>query len=140
MRLENKVAIVTGGSQGMGEAYAVGMAREGAKVVVADIKQDLGQKIVEKIKKEGGSALFIKVDVSSEADAEAMVQKTVDEYGRLDILVNNAVISINAYIEETTDEIWDKQFSINVKGVFFCKVPILHMKLFQAINAYLFLV
>jgi NAD(P)-dependent dehydrogenase (short-subunit alcohol dehydrogenase family) len=120
MRLEGKVAIVTGGAQGIGEAYSVGMAREGAKVVIADVQQNIGEELVKKIKKDGGSALFIKTDIASKADVEAMVQKTNDIYNHLDIIVNNAAISENVSIEETTEEIWDKLFAVNVKGVFFC--------------------
>lgn len=120
MRLEGKVAIITGGAQGIGEAYSVGMAREGAKVVIADVNTELGQKLAGQIKSEGGSALFVRTDVSSKADADALVQKVVAEYGRLDILVNNAGILETAPIEEITEEMWDKQLAVNVKGVFFC--------------------
>lgn len=120
MRLEGKVAIITGGAQGIGEAYSIGMAREGAKVVIADVQQNVGQELAEKIKKEGGSALFLKVDVSNKTEVEAMAEETINAYNRLDIIVNNAGISENAPIEETTEEMWDKQFAVNVKGVFFC--------------------
>jgi len=120
MRLEGKVAIITGGAMGIGEAYSVGMAREGAKVVIADVNEEVGKKLAEQIIREGGSALFVRTDVSSKTDAENLVQKVVNEYGRLDILVNNAGILETAPVEETTEEMWDKQLAVNVKGVFFC--------------------
>jgi len=120
IRLEGKVAIVTGGAQGIGEAYSVGMAREGAKVVIADVNEELGKKLAEQIKNEGGSALFVKTDVSRKADADTLVQRAVEEYGRLDILVNNAGIIETAPVGETTEEMWDKQLAVNVKGVYFC--------------------
>jgi NAD(P)-dependent dehydrogenase (short-subunit alcohol dehydrogenase family) len=107
MRLEGKVAIVTGGSMGIGEAYTKGLSREGARVVVADINEEVGQNLVKLINNEGGSALFIKTDVSKKAEVDALIEKTVAEYGKLDILVNN-------------EEMWDKMLAVNVKGVFFC--------------------
>jgi NAD(P)-dependent dehydrogenase (short-subunit alcohol dehydrogenase family) len=120
MRLEGKVAIVTGGSMGIGEAYTKGMAREGARVVIADINEEVGQNLVQLINKEGGSALFIKTDVSKKADVDALIEKTVAKYGKLDILVNNAAILETAPVEETTEEMWDKMLAVNVKGIFFC--------------------
>jgi NAD(P)-dependent dehydrogenase (short-subunit alcohol dehydrogenase family) len=119
MRLEGKVAIVTGGSMGIGEAYTKGLSREGARVVVADINEEVGQNLVKLINNEGGSALFIKTDVSKKAEVDALIEKTVAEYGKLDILVNNAAVLETSPVEETTEEMWDKMLAVNVKGVFF---------------------
>ena len=120
MRLEGKVAIITGGAQGIGEAYSVGMAREGAIVFIADVDENSGAKLVERIKNEGGSASFIRTDVSIKAETEALVQKVVSEYGRIDVLINNAAIVDITPIEKISEEMWDKLYAINVKGVFFC--------------------
>jgi len=120
VRLENKVAIVTGGAQGLGEAYSIGMAREGAIVVIADVDELSGHKLEELIRNSGGKALFVRTDVSRKADTEALVQKAIKEFGRLDIIVNNAGILFSAPVEDTTEEMWDKQFAVNVKGLFFC--------------------
>jgi len=120
MRLENKVAIVTGGANGIGEAYSKGIASEGASVVIADIDEKRGKKIVDEIEKSGEKALFVRTDISKKQDAEKMVKATVDRFGSIDILVNNAGILYTAPFEETTEEMWDKLLAVNVKGVFFC--------------------
>jgi len=120
MRLENKVAVVTGGANGIGEAYSKGIASEGASVVVADLDEKRGKKIVDEIEKSGRKALFVRTDVSKKQDAEKMVKATVDRFGSIDILVNNAGILYTAPFEETTEEMWDKLLAVNVKGVFFC--------------------
>jgi len=120
MRLENKVAVVTGGANGIGEAYSKGIASEGASVVVADLDEKRGKKIVDEIEKSGEKALFVRTDISKKQDAEKMVKATVDRFGSIDILVNNAGILYTAPFEETTEEMWDKLLAVNVKGVFFC--------------------
>lgn len=120
MRLDGKVAIVTGGAMGIGEAYTRGMAREGAKVVIADVNEKIGQDVAESINNAGGTALFVKTDVSKKSDVEALIDKTVAEFGKLDILVNNAAIFDTKPVEETTEEMWDKMLAVNVKGMFFC--------------------
>jgi len=120
MRLENKVAIVTGGANGIGEAYSTGIASQGASVVIADIDEQRGKKIVDEIEKSGSKALFVQTDVSKKKDAEKMVKATVDRFGSIDILVNNAGILYTAPFEKTTEQMWDKLFAVNVKGVFFC--------------------
>jgi len=120
MRLKNKVAVVTGGAKGIGEAYVKGIVQEGASVVIADIDDKQGKKIVEKIEKSGGKALFVRTDVSRKKDAEKMVKSAVDRFGSIDILINNAGILFTAPFEETTEEMWDKLLAVNVKGVFFC--------------------
>jgi NAD(P)-dependent dehydrogenase (short-subunit alcohol dehydrogenase family) len=120
MRLKGKVAIVTGGARGIGEAYSLGLAQEGASVTVADVDAKAGERVVAEITKAGGKALFVRADVSWKADAERMVAETVKQFGGLDILVNNAAILFTAPVLETTEEMWDKLLAVNVKGSFFC--------------------
>jgi 3-oxoacyl-[acyl-carrier protein] reductase len=120
MKLDNKIAIVTGARRGIGRAIALALAREGANVVVSDITQEDCQKVVDEIKRLGGRGLALKCDVSSIDDVEAMVKRTVAEFGRVDILVNNAgIISYKPFLE-LTDEDWDKTLGVNLKGQFLC--------------------
>jgi len=119
--LDGKIALVTGGGSGIGRATALIFAREGAKVVVADIVVDGGEETVKMIKVAGGDALFVKVDVSKAADVEAMVHQTVEMYGRLDCAFNNAGIEgEQAPIVENSEENWDRVININLKGVWLC--------------------
>lgn len=117
-RVEGKVALVTGGALGLGQAAARMLAREGAKVVVTDVNVEEGNKTVEGIKANGGEAIFVRHDASSEDDWKAAIKATQDAYGRLDILVNNAGIGFLANVEETTLEDWRKTQSVNLDGVF----------------------
>ena len=120
MRLENKVAIVTGGANGLGEAYVKGIASEAASVVIADLDEKRGKQIVDEIEKSGGKALFVRTDISKKPEVEKMVKTTINQFGSIDILVNNAGILFTAPFEDTTEEMWDKLFAVNVKGLFFC--------------------
>jgi len=120
MRLKDKVAVVTGGSNGIGEAYAKGIASEGASVVIADVDEKRGREIAEEIKKSDGRALFVRTDVSKKQDAEKMIKTAINQFGAIDILVNNAGILFTAPFEETTEEMWDRLLAVNVKGLFFC--------------------
>ena len=115
MRLENKVAIISGGSRGMGAFEAELFVQEGAKVVVGDVRDDEGRALVEKI---GAGAIYVHLDVTSEDDWAIAVKEATDRYGKLDILVNNAGISARGTIEETIVEDWDRVMGINAKGVF----------------------
>ena len=118
--LEGKVALVTGGSSGIGRASAIAFARNGAKVIVADINVEGGQETEKIIKQAGGDAIFIKTDVSKASEVEAMINKTIEKYGRLDCAHNNAGIlirGINAQTTECTEEDWDRVMSINLKGM-----------------------
>jgi len=115
MRLEGKVALISGGSRGMGAFEAELFLKEGAKVVVGDVREEEGRALVDKIR---GDSVFVRLDVTSESDWAAAVNEAVDRYGRLDILVNNAGISARGSIEETTVAEWDRVMDINAKGVF----------------------
>jgi NAD(P)-dependent dehydrogenase (short-subunit alcohol dehydrogenase family) len=119
--LEGKVAIVTGAAKGMGEATARVFAAAGAKVVVADVNPEVGQATVERIKHEGGSALFCRVDVSRAADVQAMVQAAVERYGRLDCAVNNAALTSDTHpIADLDEDEWDRILAVDLKGVALC--------------------
>ena len=120
MRLKDKIAIVTGAAQGIGRKTAEVFAREGAKVVVADFDVETGKKTAEEISEEYGEAIFIEVDVSKTDMAKNLVEKTVEEYGRLDILVNNAGITADGFLVKMDEEQWDRVIDINLKGVFNC--------------------
>ncbi len=127
-KLAGKSAIVTGAGSGIGEAIAVLFAQEGARVVVADVDVDGGQRTVERIVREGGEAIFVKVDVSSAAEVEHLVRTTVERYGRLDILCNNAGIGVAAVCHETSEADWDRTIAVDLKGVFLgCKYAIPYM-------------
>ena len=119
MRLKDKVAIVTGGSRGIGRAVALGMAWEGAKVVVNYVANDAAaSEVVEMIRKSGGEAMAFKAHVGSKPDVEAMAKAVVDKYGRIDILVNNAGVAAFIDFFETTEEDWDWHQNTNCKGIF----------------------
>ncbi len=115
MRLEGKVALISGGARGMGAEEALLFAREGAKVVVGDVLQE-GRDVAGSIP--GGAAVFTRLDVTSERDWQRAVSLAEEIYGRLDILVNNAGVSAVGGIEDTTVEEWDRVMSVNAKGVF----------------------
>ena len=116
-RLDGKVALVTGAASGIGRATAVLFGREGAAVVVQDVKSE-GQAVAEAIVAGGGRACFVQGDVTRASDCQEAVQRAVREYGRLDVLVNNAGIIRRASVVGTTEEEWDRVMAVNVKSVF----------------------
>lgn len=119
--LQGKIAIVTGGARGLGEAICHRLAREGAHVIVADLDGESAQKVAGEITVQTGSrAVAIRVDVTCETDVEAMVQRTVDMFGRLDILVSNAGILISEAIDEFPAEKWQLVVNVNLFGYFLC--------------------
>ena len=119
--LQNKVAIVTGGTSGIGRDTAVLFAKEGAKVVVAGRREVEGKETIDLIRAAGGEGIFVKTDVAKTADVQALVQKTVEKFGRLDIAFNNAGIEGNWIpIAEQSEEDWDRTIDINLKGVWLC--------------------
>ena len=117
-RLEGKVAIVTGSAEGIGAVTAKLFAREGAKVVVADINKTKGEEVAEEIQQDGGKAIFIFMDVTNEDHWKSLMETTVKRFGKLNILVNNAGISKIGDIEKTTLENWHATMSVNATGVF----------------------
>lgn len=128
--MQGKVALVTGGSSGIGRATAIAFAREGAKVVVAaDKNVKGGEETIELIKKAGGEATFVKADVSKAAEVEALVNKTIKLYGRLDYAFNNAgILGARGSLTELTEEQWDHNINVNLKSVWLCmKYEIPHM-------------
>jgi len=118
--LKGKVVIITGARRGMGKADALAFAKNGAKVVVADISQEECQLVVDEIKKSGGEGLAVKCDVTDEKEVEEMVKKTIEKFGKVDILVNNAGICQFKPFLELTEEEWQRTLDINLKGYFLC--------------------
>src|SRR5262245_17985126 len=130
-RVEGKVALVTGGASGIGRATALTFAREGAKLIVADMNADGGQQTVHMITEQGGEAIFVRTDVSQAVEVQALISTAVETYGRLDCAHNNAGIGSRprAPLHECTEETWDRVLSINLKGVWLCmKYEILQMR------------
>jgi 3-oxoacyl-[acyl-carrier protein] reductase len=121
--LDNKAAIVTGGANGLGKAYCLRMAQEGAKVVVADIAEKEAQAVVSEIKAVGGTAIALNTDVTSEAATKKMAEETIKAFGRIDALVNNAGF-YHGMSRKPFDEIslaeWDKMFDVSAKGTWLC--------------------
>lgn len=118
--LTGKTAIVTGAKQGMGKTHALLLARQGAKVVVADISLQECQLVVDEIKKERGTAIAVKCDISKKAEVEQMVKTTIEKFGKLDILVNNAGICPFSPFLEMKEQDFEKVIDVNLKGYFLC--------------------
>jgi len=120
MRLKNKVAVITGAANGLGRATALTFAREGARIVVADLNEAAGRKVVAEITQRGGVAGFSPLDVADAESVNQMVRHTVSQYGRLDILINNAGILSDARLVKMELEQWQRVIDVNLKGVFLC--------------------
>jgi 3(or 17)beta-hydroxysteroid dehydrogenase len=118
MRLQGKIALISGGARGMGAVEAHLFAKEGAKVTIGDVLEDEGRKLEAEINATGGEALFVRLDVTSEADWQKAVEAAVNRFGKLDVLVNNAGISGRGRVEDTAVEEWDRVMAVNAKGVF----------------------
>ena len=118
MRLENKVALISGGARGMGAVEAKMFAQEGAKVVIGDVLDEDGKRTEAEINESGGECVFIHLDVTDENAWQDAVAAAVARFGKLDILVNNAGIARINSVEDTTSEEWDLVMDINAKGVF----------------------
>jgi 3-oxoacyl-[acyl-carrier protein] reductase len=124
-RLQDRVIIVTGGAHGIGRTYCEGFASEGAKVVIADVDQTAGDDVVRTLSKDGHDALAVRTDVSQPSDAEAMAQATLDRFGRIDGLVNNAALfqrpaMSRVPFEQIPVEEWDRLMAVNLRGIFLC--------------------
>lgn len=134
MQLKNKVAIVTGGGAGIGEAISKRYAQEGSRVVVAELSRSRGESTVAAIRKLGGEAIFAQTDVSSESQVQGMVQNTLKAFGRIDILVNNAAVLMSygqMRAHETSNEEWDRTISVNLKGYWLCSKYVIPTMLSQ---------
>lgn len=118
MRLQGKIAMITGGAHGMGEAEARLFAKEGARVVIADLLETEAQQVAAAITQDGGEAVFMRLDVTREEDWQEAVSTTVARFGKLDILVNNAGISGTYQSDLMSTEAWDRTMAVNAKGVF----------------------
>jgi NAD(P)-dependent dehydrogenase (short-subunit alcohol dehydrogenase family) len=120
-QFDGKVVIVTGATSGIGRATAVAFGREGAKVVVAGRREEEGASAVKEIEAAGGQSMFVRTDVAKESDVQALVARTVERFGRLDIAFNNAGVFFDTGpVTEATDDIFDKTYNINVRGVMNC--------------------
>ena len=125
MRLNDKVAIITGGASGVGEATARLFAEEGAKVAIVDINTERGERVTHSIRNTGAEAIFVRTDLSSTSETRIMVETVVKKYGRLDILINNAGVDNRKSIVETSEEEWDRVLNVNLKSVYVaCKYAI----------------
>jgi len=128
-KLEGRVAIVTGSGSGIGRGCALRLASEGARVTVADISCETGEETTNLIRNAGGEAVFIHADVSQERSCRQIVENTIGQFGRLDILINCAGIYPRATLDETTESFWDHILSVNLKGPFFlCKHAVPFMR------------
>jgi len=120
MRLQGKVAVVTGGAQGIGRAITLGMAREGAKVVVADLQADKAESVAKEARALGTEALALEVNVASEPSVMRLAEETFKRFRRIDILVNDAGVYLKSPVVSKTEEDWDRTFNINLGGNFLC--------------------
>ena len=118
MRVAGKVALVSGGARGLGEAQAKLLAAEGAKVAIGDVLEDEGKKVEAEINELGGEAFFMRLDVTQADQWQEVIDETVSRFGKLDVLVNNAGIGGRGGLEDMTEDEWDEVMAVNAKGVF----------------------
>jgi NAD(P)-dependent dehydrogenase (short-subunit alcohol dehydrogenase family) len=134
MRLKDKVAIVTGGAGGLGRAAAIAFAREGARLVIADLDERNGHVTLEQARSLRSDAAFIRTDISSETDVVRLVRATLDSHGRIDVLYNNAAILFHdrdARVHELSLEVWDTIMGVNLRGFFLCSKSVIPTMLLQ---------
>jgi len=128
MRFTDKIAVITGGADGIGKAGAIRFAKEGATVVIWDMNEEKGAETVAEIKKNGGEAHFAKVNTANYAQVETATQQAISEFGKIDILVNNAGITRDSTLKKMTSEQWQQVIDVNLTGVFNCtKLVSAHM-------------
>ena len=120
MKLKDRVAVITGSGRGIGRASAIEFAKDGARVVVADVNLEGARETVVAIEAAGGTALAVETDVSAPASVQALVAKTLERFGVVHVLFNNAAIQVNKTVEDTTFEEWNREVGINLGGVFLC--------------------
>ncbi|HET9985635.1 MAG TPA: glucose 1-dehydrogenase [Longimicrobiales bacterium] len=122
MRLRDKVCFITGGASGMGRVAGEAFCREGARVALADVTEDRGESAAAEARAAGGDAFFVRCDVTREADVRSAIAATVERYGRLDVLYNNAGIMMEAdrSVVDTEESVWDRTLAVNVKGIYLC--------------------
>jgi len=120
MRLPNKVAVITGGAQGIGRAIALGMGREGAKVVVADLQGDKAKTVADEVRTLGTDAIAVEVNVASEPSVNRLADQTFERFGRVDILINDAGVYLKSPVVSKSEEEWDRTLDVNLGGNFLC--------------------
>jgi 3-oxoacyl-[acyl-carrier protein] reductase len=120
MKLKNKVAVITGGAQGIGRAIALGMAREGAKVIVADLQAEKANSVADELKMLGSEALGVGVNVADQSSVKQLAETTFDGFGRIDILINDAGIYLKSSVVDMSEADWDRTLDINLGGNFLC--------------------
>jgi len=120
LRLKDKVALITGGGSGIGEATVFRFSEEDAKVIINDISADNAKKVAKKVKANGSEVLVCIADVCKKSEVEYMIKQTLERFGRLDILVNNAGINRDSFAKKMSEEQWDKVIDVNLKGTFLC--------------------
>ena len=120
MRLQGKIAVVTGGAQGIGRAIALGLGREGAGVVVADLQADKAKNVVDELYGLGAEGHPVTVDVANEASVERLAKESFDRFGKVDILVNDAGVYLKAMVVGMSEELWDRTLNVNLGGNFLC--------------------
>ncbi len=123
--MKGKVSIVTGGAQGLGRAIALTFANKGADIAIFDVNMESAQKVAKEIECIGRKAVSLKVDVSKHFEVEMMVDRVLQEFGRIDMLINNAGISQVVSIEDMTEEDWDRVMAVNLKSVFLCSKAVI---------------
>lgn len=131
MRLKDKVAIITGGGNGIGKETVLTFSKEGATVIIADYNEQAGNETLEQLKSNGGKGMFIKVDVSDYDSVKKMVEEVIEQFKRIDILINNAGITQDALLKKMTPEAWQKVVDINLTGVFNCTKAVIDKMLEQ---------
>ena len=120
MKFKNKTVVITGAGSGIGRACAIEFAKEGARVVIADINLNAAEEAVALIKASGGESIAVEADVSNPVSVQKLVDETIDRFSNVHALINNAAIQVNKTVEDTSFEEWNQQLSINLGGVFLC--------------------